>query len=397
MDAVKLKSAVEAAVRWLSEVATVKDNRAPGARVSKMPYSFWNGAIRGEYRAATRTWDAFCPIWHTGQAVKALVAAAAALDRPEYLEAARFNAEFIMNNRFVSGPDCGLIAAYEDHPDKVNVSAVLESLDGLLLLSEALNTSLYRDVAVAAARWVAERAYCEGQGIFNDIYDPAAGKFLLDVFGAQGRPLLDDAIMIKCWRLTGEDRFRQIALETAETLLRDEHPAGNWFKYGPCHPTLGHIHPRHAFWWGLPLLEVGQVTGDRRMLDCFGRCVQWYRQAMRRDGGFIRNTYLDFNTDSFGHATSGTACAVIMFLHYYRETGDDGIVPHIELGLDYCLKMQFVNPQDANLQGAILEKVLPPDGSDRSPYHLRDLGTIFFIQATCLYLRIFAGKGKSGA
>ncbi len=111
---------------------------------------------------------------------------------------------------------------------------------------------------------------------------------------------------------------------------------------------------------------------------------------MRRDGGIFRNTYTDFTTDSFGHATSGAACAVIMFLEYYDETGDGEILPFIEKGLKFCMSMQFTNPADPNLKGAILEKVLPPDGTDRSPYYLRDLSTIFFIQAAAHYLRILA-------
>jgi hypothetical protein len=28
-----------------------------------------------------------------------------------------------------------------------------------------------------------------------------------------------------------------------------------------------------------------------------------------------------------------------------------------------------------------MEKVLPPDGTDACPYYIRDLGTVFFIQA----------------
>ena len=35
---------------------------------------------------------------------------------------------------------------------------------------------------------------------------------------------------------------------------------------------------------------------------------------------------------------------------------------------------------------ALLEKVTPPYGSDASPYYIRDLGTIFFIQAAAEYL-----------
>lgn len=45
------------------------------------------GSFRGEYAAATRTWDVFCPIWHGGQGVKALVMAA------PFLEPQLFNLE----------------------------------------------------------------------------------------------------------------------------------------------------------------------------------------------------------------------------------------------------------------------------------------------------------------
>ena len=117
--------------------------------------------------------------------------------------------------------------------------------------------------------------------------------------------------------------------------------------------------------------------------------VEWYKKALRKDGGFFRGTYTDFKTDSFGHATSGTACAVICFLKYYEFTKDEEIIEYIEKGLEYCMKMQFTNPDDPNLKGAILEKILPPDGTDRSPYYIRDLETIFFIQAASLYLQIF--------
>ena len=61
-------------------------------------------------------------------------------------------------------------------------------------------------------------------------------------------------------------------------------------------------------------------------------------------------------------------------------------VPLMARSLNYCMDMQFTRPDDPNLLGAVLEKVLPPDGTDCSPYEIRDLGTIFFLQAatTCL-------------
>jgi hypothetical protein len=43
--------------------------------------------------------------------------------------------------------------------------------------------------------------------------------------------------------------------------------------------------------------------------------------------------------------------------------------------------MQLRDVHDPNLQGAVIEGVEPPDGSDASPYYVRDLATIFFVQA----------------
>ena len=256
-------------------------------------------------------------------------------------------------------------------------------------LSEATRNKKYQDAAVDALYWIKDNAWQAEREIFNDIYDVSSRKFIFGVNGSQGRPLLDDVAFLKGWCLTGDDSFKQIAVDTAETLLKNENPTGNWIKYIPCNIENGNIHPRHAYWWGMPMLEVYKATNDERFLQCFFRSVEWYKKALRKDGGFIRGTYSDFNTDSFGHATSGTACAVICFLKYYEHTGDKSIIGYIERGLDYCMRMQFTNPEDPNLKGAILEKVIYPEGTDRSPYYIRDLGTIFFIQAASLYLQVF--------
>ena len=380
----QLKISLASAVNWLTDIATVKNNQPIGTHGAKMPVSFWNGAIQGEYSVASKQWNCLCPIWHTGQAVKALVMAAETLNKPELLENAKFNASFIMQNRITEGKDKGLIMAFEDHPDKVNISAILESIDGLFFLSNATGDVTYQKAAIDALYWVKNNAWQSGKKLFNDIYEPSSKKFMFGVRGSQGRLLLDDAVFLKGWKLTGDDSFKQIAIETAERLLTNEDPPGNWIKYIPCNIENGNIHPRHAYWWGMPMLDVYKATDDERFLQCFFRSVEWYKKALRKDGGFFRGTYTDFNTDSFGHATSGTACAVISFLKYYEHTGDKTIVEYIERGLDYCMQMQFTNPDDQNLKGAILEKMIFPDGTDHTPYHIRDLGTIFFVQAASI-------------
>lgn len=386
----KLIKSANSACKWLTDIAQVKDNKPVGKRGQKIDFNLWNGAVKGEYSAATKEWDIFGPAWHTGQAVKALVMAAASLKEPALLEDAKYSAEFIMANRAVTGEDAGAIWSFEDFPDLICTSGMLETIDGLFVLAEATGDTKYSDAAVAAVTWVINKTYCPEKRLFRDGYRYSEHRFIDGKLTS--RPLIDDAVFLKSWKLTNEEFFKRVTVESAEMLLETEAPPGNWIKYGPCKIETGNIHPRHAFWWGMPMLEVYKATDDERFLQCYFRSVEWYKNAMRKDGGFFRGTYTDFNTDSFGHATSGTACAIISFLKYYEFTKDTDIIEYIERGLNYCMKMQFTNPEDPNLKGAILEKVLPPDGTDRSPYHIRDLGTIFFIQAASLYLQVFSRK-----
>jgi len=380
-DYESLCSSVRLALNWLADTATVKDNQPVGEKGKLFGYTFWNGAIRGEYSAATRTWNSFCPVWHTGQAVKAYVMASKALQENKWLENAVYSAEFLLAQQIKSGRDAGLICAYEDYPDKVNTSAVLESLDGLFMLSEATGESRWREAALAALDWVADHAWNPELGKFHDVYSIDEGRYIFGVAAAQNRPLLDDAVFITGYHLSGKKKFRDIALATAETLLSCEDPAGNWIEFVPCSREMDSIHPRHAYWWGKPMLAVYRETGDVRFLEAFNRACEWYANAVRKDGGFFRVNGCDFKTTCFEHATSGSACAALTFLDRYGFDREERFLQLAGKCVEYCQMVQFTRASDPNLQGAVLEKLLVPDGSDRLPYHLRDLGTIFFIQA----------------
>jgi len=382
-----LKSRIKLAAQWLVQVATIRENIHCGEKGKSFGYSDWRGALRGEYSAASKTWDVFCPYWHTGQGIKALVMAADILDDQTILEHAEYNAGFLLNNQIKSGDDEGLFPAFEDRFDLVNTSAILETLDGLFMLSDATGKPVYREAALAAADWVARKAWQPQLGKFFDYYQIVSSKFVFGLPGAQNRPLLDDAVFVTVWKLTGDKRYWDIAVATAETLIREEEPAGNWINIIPCNPAEGTIHPRHAYWWGRPMLTLYKETGDKRYLELFRRSVQWYDHALRLDGGLFRDTASDFNTGSFGHAASGSACAALCFLDLAGIENPSYWIARAEKALEFCCSMQFTHASDPNLQGAVLEKVLMPDGSDRLPYYLRDVGTIFFIQAAVTYLK----------
>jgi hypothetical protein len=387
----KLRDSLRLACRWVTDVAQMRSDTLGEERNSrKLMHRHWKGALRGEYSAARRQWSFFCPIWHTGQAIKALVWAGQALHEESLIAAAKFSAGFIGAERVSSqdDPDYGLIFGFEDKGGEVNTSAVLECLDGLFVLSDATREGRYAEWALAAVAWVARKAWL-GDGLFRDAYDVQSRQFMPPPWGGDkpGRPLMENAIFLKAWRRTQNPRYRTIFYTVADRLLKDEEPAGNWINYPPCNPRNGNIHPRQAFWWGYPMLDAYRDSRDRKYLACAARAGEWYLNAMRADGGLFRGTFRDFRTDSFGHATSGIACAALLWHELWKETGESRWLAAIQKALNHCMKMQFREVQDPNLAGAILEKVQPPDGTDRSPYHLRDLGTIFYIQAASSVLR----------
>jgi rhamnogalacturonyl hydrolase YesR len=385
LDPSQLTEAMRLACDWLVDIAQVKTEKLTIEEDSKHhQHKNWRGAIRGEYSVARGKWDFFCPIWHTGQAVKALTLAHKILKDDRLLEAAKLGADFIVNEsiRDKSDPDYGLILGYEDYGDGVNTSAIMECLDGLIHLGETTGKEELWNVVIDALNWIANKAYM-GKGLFRDMYMPRERTFKIPSWtgSAGGRPLNDDGVFLKGYYKTGDERFRQIFFQVANRLLRDEYPPGNWIRYPPCDPERGLIHPRHAYWWGYPMIMAYEETKDDKYLQCAIRSADWYAHAQRKDGGMFRGTFIDFNTNSFGHATSGIACATIMWIELTRILNDKRYVEPMEKALKYCMMMQFRNPRDPNLKGAILEKVLEPDGTDSSPYYIRDLGTIFFIQA----------------
>ena len=232
--------------------------------------------------------------------------------------------------------------------------------------------------------WCRDHAWVKGRGLVHDRYDPNTHQ-IVDVTISKdnrpGRPLADDAVWLTAHRLTGDQSFREVFYEILEQLLRDENPEGNWAMYVPCNLETGEIHPRHAYWWGKPMLDAWLDSKEQRWLDAAQRSGQWYIRAQRSDGGLFRFTSSDFKTACFGQATSGVVCAASMWIELFKHTGQTVWLEPTRKAMEFTMSVQFTEPADPNLKGCILEKVLPPDGTDRNPYRIRDLGTIFFIQA----------------
>lgn len=396
----EVEESVRLALHWLTEIAQVQSEQLNVEDYYKGHlYTNWKGAIRGEYAADIRKWGFYCPVWHTGQAVKALVMAYRYFGAETYLSAARLGAAFIYTHQVwdETDPNHGLIQAYEDFPDKVNTSAVFEALDGLMLLAELEESEEQWLRIELAADFIVRHCYQPDTRVFKDSYDPVRRCALTEkAFRTKndvgGRPLLDDGVLLTLYRKTGRQDFLDVHLNVAKRLIEDQNPPGNWIDYSPCNAAQGTFHPRSAYWWGYPFIKTYRETGNREYLQTALATGEFTLKAMRRDGGFFRTSDTTFNTLSFGHATSASACSSIVFQGLYAETKEEKWLEAALRALSFCFEMQLRQTLDPNLTGVILEKVLPPGGTDRSPYYIRDVGTIFFIQAAVEYLKGMKNK-----
>ena len=202
-----LRNAIRLGCGWLTDVAQIKADKLNGTETNshQLAHKHWKGALRGDYHAAEHKFDFSGPMWHTGQALKALVMASRVLEDEQYVAAARFSADFIGSERNVDrrSRNYGLIYAYEYKGDEVNTSALFESLDGLLVLAEATADRKYADWALDAAFWAARNAYLS-DGLFRDAFDVKTGLFVPAPCPATSRAclLLDDAMLLKTYKQT---------------------------------------------------------------------------------------------------------------------------------------------------------------------------------------------------
>jgi hypothetical protein len=381
-----LRNAIRLGCGWLTDVAQVKADKINGSETNsrQLPHKHWKGALRGDYRTSDRKWDFSCPMSHTGQALKALVMASRVMEDEQYVAGARAAAEFVGAERNADRrtKNFGVIYAFEFKADEINTEALLQTVDGLFALAEATADRKYSDWGLDAVFWAARNAYLS-DGLFRDAFDVKTGQFVPAPWPNEkpGRPLLDDAAMLKAYRQTKNALCKKIFFATADRLLKEEEASGNWTHLAPgVRSSYGN--PRQSYWWGAPMIAAFQESGDKRYLDCARRVGDWYLHLTRDEADPFHGSL----RASSGIDTSGMACAAVLWLDLFQETKDERWMAASRRALRYCLNMQFREVQDPNLKGAFLEQVLPPNGTDRSPFYVRDIATIFFVQAACKFI-----------
>jgi hypothetical protein len=351
------------------------------------------GVMRGEYDTKNRQWALYGPFWHTGQAVRVLLMAYEMTGDEKYLKHALLGGDYMTRYQVLDKSDKKLYGFMHGKKFKdANTASQVEGFMAIYDLYKVTGDKKWLESFRLGVDWVARYAYLPGEGLFYNGYSPAEDKFAPI---ERSRPTNDDAVFGYAYLEFKDPSYKQIFKEVSDRLLKDEDPPGNWMKYPPCIPDVfegrGRMHPRHAWWWGYPMLTAYDIFGEKKYLDAAERAAQWYIDNDNLDGGYYYNVTKEGGKHlSYDFCTSAVGCAVIMWTDLYKRTGEKMYRDAIETSLGFLIRAQFnQNVKDRNIRGAFFESMLPPDGTMCPGFYFRDISTIFASRAMLEVLKTF--------
>lgn len=393
-DESRIRQIATNAADWLADVAMITDeSQATGLRPT-YPLNTFVGAVRTLYDTKTRDWGLFGTVWHTGMAIRALLAAHRISGSRKYVEAAVRAARFLATNQNLREDDQqihGSLMAYEDVTDHYQTSTAMEGILGWLELTDVTGENEWKDRFLLAVNWLAMHAYA-GDGLFYDRFNPKTREFWRGNFrgidyGGSQRPLIDNSVMWHAWRITVKTRYRDIFHETALRLLRDEYPEGTWGRYLPCNAKQ-EIHARTSYWWGIPLLDAYREFHERKFLDAAIRAAEWYKRFQLLDGGFYYYTHYSGRGHSWNLCGSACGAAVLVWLSVMKMTREVDYSAEIDKAVAFIEHARFDDKnEDPNVRGAIFEKPNAWDNTTQPGFKIRDIGATFAILALEQVLR----------
>lgn len=387
-----IRSAILRGADWLTDCAQDKNKKSPTY-----------GAMRNGYWVGLGEWAWFEPIWHTGQAAVALLIAYRLSGDRKYLGSALLGGEYILRCQIIAPGDPvrhGHIRGYVNPGDPIsNNSTFLESLVGLLALHDATGDAKWHDAVLRALDWTIANAWLAKEGLILDCFDWKAGKHLRPSednkrvytsaqvrklgIRAAARPLIDDSMFYRAYKITGDKKYLRIFRRLADRLLADQDQWGNWVGYAPCDPFAGRFHARQAWWWGYPLLDAYREFRVRKYLKAAIRAAEWYVRVQQRDGSMCYHNFTDGRMSSMlAICGSATGCSALLYHELVHEFGQKQFREPLARAVQFLLTTQHGdNFPDKIARGAFFEAWGARPGLGAHVYQIRDIATCFAIRA----------------
>ncbi|MBU0477222.1 hypothetical protein KKC91_01440 [bacterium] len=392
----QLMEALESGSKWLINVAQV-------VGTSDSMY----GAMKNDYNMKEKNWAYYEPVWHTGQAIRALLAAYKRTGKEIFLKRAIMAGDYIQRLQFVDKSDpetYGLIRA-DIKPDlsTAHMSTMTDAFEGLFELEEVTGDRRWIEIIRLAADWIMGHTWLQGEGLIINSYDFKNKKVLHVDYEEKesrnpikyARPNNEGATFYYLYVLTKGTKYLDVFKRLCDRLVEDQYSMGLWMDYLPNVLRTGFVHARFNLWYALSLLRGYDAFKDERYLACARRTAEWYLDNLWLDGAFPYRMRVDGKHRFSQICGSGSAMAGIFWIDLFNYIPDPRYIEKSELVLEFLLTTQYSESFfDNNLRGAFFESsdLIPNSGS--SLYVVRDLATTFAIIFIDKYLRFKGEKEK---
>ncbi len=323
------RARAEAAVDWL-----VRSIDACGGRGSAAFYSRVYHPVRGWWYPYPET---------TGYIIETLIAYARYADRPELIDLAIRQADWIMTLQFEDGalPGRSVVPGKKLSPSVFNTGQMIL---GLIAAADLTGNRVYLESALRAARWLAE-------GV-----DPAAGVWTRHAYVAGHAPAYYTRV---CWPMLevhariGDAAIRRAAVRVLETIAGWQLPGGGFPNWGITAGQAGYTHTIAYVIRGL--LESARLLGADGIAfqAAADRLADALRRRMEIRGRLAGAYHSDLRGDYWYTCLTGNCQLALVWMLIYDRTRDARFLSAALKALQFVIDRQKLRSLDPNLRGAI--------------------------------------------
>jgi uncharacterized protein YyaL (SSP411 family) len=356
------------------------------------------GKARGDYDWRSSSWSDYEALWHTGQAIEALLVAYEVNQDPALLNRAKQAGDWWIAQEFTSGPLAGMInAAHGDRLGRlINNTTVGNGSQGLFRLSRVTGDRKYADSATRAIIWLARNTKVPGDlGLYYNIIDPDTGAVWTDKSPHHptvanpkvtqvARPNIEGSPFLDACRHSRQAWLCAAHFDLADKTVRRQSRNGFWMEFEPNNPDTGTVHPRFNTWNAEAMLRAYRETNQQRYLNAALATARATVKMLTTNGSFDYEQNVSGRRGTASPTGSAAAFAGLLWLEL-RALGNNEFDPQIHAVARWLIANRYSeNHSDPNLRGLVIEW-----RGKRGTLLQRDLGSPFAARFLAAYLKAF--------
>jgi rhamnogalacturonyl hydrolase YesR len=195
------------------------------------------------------------------------------------------------------------------------------------------------------------------------------------------RPNNEGSLFLDMFKYAHNETYKEAFINLSNSLVEKQGPEGLWMDFTPNDKRDNSIHPRFNLWYAESLLDAWDFTGDKKYLQAALKTAEMYKKLQQKDGTFFYTNFTDGTPPEKSSVSGSTvAFAGIIYLRLVKAGYSLEFEKYVEKCFEWLVKNTYAeNHPDPNLRGAFVEtKVRMTKG--KTAVFNRDVGTVFAVR-----------------